>query len=89
MPSDGDSYVYEVSFTVSPGSKTGQITVLRSDRIFYGNKSEDVAFKVRADSDEEAEEKAFKMLTDPNGEYVKKYGPAFEVKRKHVWRVYY
>ena len=36
-----------------------------------------------------AEEKAFAMLTDPQGLYVKKYGPGFEVKKKYVWHVIY
>ncbi len=90
MPSNGDNmYDYEVCFTVSSGSRTGQITRIRPDQIFYGHWSDDIVFRVKADSEERAEEKAFAALTDPKGLYVKKYGPGFEVKTKYIWRVIY
>jgi hypothetical protein len=90
MPSNGDdSYDYEVCFTVSHDTRSDKVTMVRPDTIFHGSKAEDVVFKVKADSEEGAEEKAFGMLTDPAGEYVKKYGPGFEVKMKYVWRIFY
>lgn len=79
---------YEVCFIVSTERGTGQITLVGPDRRFYGDSSDEVMFKVRAGSEEEAGEKGYKMLTDPTGEYVKKYGPAFEVKKKYIWQIY-
>jgi hypothetical protein len=84
-----DEYYYEVCFTVSPDVRTNQITCVKPDHIFYGNKQEDLVFKVRADSEEEAEEKARKLLTNPEDQYVRKYGPGFEVKTKFVRKVIY
>lgn len=88
-PNGDDSYDYEVCFTISPGSTSGQITMVRPDHIFLGSRAEDVVLKVKAESEEEAVEKAFGTLTDPAEPYLNKYGPAFEVKKKYVWRVVY
>lgn len=46
-------------------------------------------FKVKANSEEDAVAKAYGRLTDLNGEYVKKYGPGFEVKQKYIWKIIY
>ncbi|OPY25215.1 MAG: hypothetical protein A4E28_03257 [Methanocella sp. PtaU1.Bin125] len=84
-----DEYAYEVCFTVSPDSRTGQIAYVRPDHIFYGSSAEDVVFKVMAEGEEEAEEKARSLLADPGGESVKKYGPGLEVKTKYIHRLIY
>jgi len=84
-----DDANYEVCFTVATDPRSNQVTVIRPDQLFYGNNPADVVFKLRAEDEEEAEEKGYKMLTDPAGEYVKKYGPGFEVKKKYVWQAFY
>jgi hypothetical protein len=89
MLSNEDETNYEVCFTVSPDKRTNQITCVKPDQLFYGNTSEDVVFKVKANSEADAEEKSYQMLTDPAGQHVKKYGPGFEVKTKYIWRVVY
>ena len=88
MPLNEDETYYEVCFTVSPDKRSGQITLVKPDHIFYGNTSEDVVFTVRAGDEEDAEEKAYKSLTETGGQFVKKYGPGFEVKEKYVWKIY-
>jgi hypothetical protein len=87
MPADEN--FYEVCFTVSPDNRTGQITFVKPDHIFYGNTSEDQVFKVKANSEEDAEDQARKLLTDPGREYIRKYGPGFEVKTKYIRKVIY
>lgn len=88
-PGEGNSDDFEVCFTISPDSRTNQVTMVKPDQIFYGNKSEDIVFKVKADSEEEAKEKAYKMLSDPGGQYLIKYGPGLEVKTKYVWKIFH
>jgi hypothetical protein len=83
-----DETNYEVCFTVSPDNRSNQITYVKPDHIFHGNVAEDVKFNIKANSVEEAEEKGYNMLTDPIGQYVKKFGPGFEIKKKYVWRIY-
>lgn len=90
MTSDKEDLMdYEVCFTISPDTRSNQISRVKSDHLFYGNKSEDVVFKVKANSEEDAVAKAYGRLTDLNGEYVKKYGPGFEVKQKYIWKIIY
>jgi hypothetical protein len=84
-----DETNYEVCFTVSPYKQTNQITHVKPDHLFHGNTSEDVQFKVKADSEADAEDKSYQMLIAPEGQFVKKYGPGFEVKTKYIWRVIY
>lgn len=87
MPSD-ESF-YEVCFTVSPDSRINQITFVRPDHIFYGVKQEDLVFKVKANGEEEAEEKAVKMLASPDNPYIQKYGQGIEVKTKYIRKIIY
>ena len=89
MLSNEDETTYEVCFTVSPDKRKDQITFVKPDQLFSGNTSEDVVFKVKADSEADAEEKSHQLLIDPAGPFVKKYGPGFEVKTKYIWRVIY
>ena len=64
MLSNEDETNYEVCFTVSPDKRTNKITCVKPDHLFYGNASEDVVFKVKANSEVDAEEKSYQMLTD-------------------------
>jgi hypothetical protein len=89
MLSNGDETTYEVCFTVSPDKRTNQITYVKPDHLFNGNTAEDVVLKVKANSEADAEEKGYQMLSDPAGQFVKKYGPGFEMKTKYIWRVIY
>ena len=89
MLSNEDETTYEVCFTVSPDKRKDQITLVKPDQLFYGNTSEDAVFKVKANGEADAEEKSYRMLADPAGPFVKKYGPGFEVKTKYIWRVIY
>lgn len=84
-----DEYYYEVCFTVSPDSRTNEIRYVKPDHLFYGTIAVDIVFNVRADSEEDAEEKARKLLADPGSGHVGKYGPGMEVKTKYVRRVLY
>jgi hypothetical protein len=88
-PNEKELDYYEVGFTVSPGSRTETITRIKPNQIFQGPTQENVTFKVRAGSEEDAEEAAFRELADSAGPYVKKYGQGFEVKTRYVWRLMY
>ena len=81
--------IYEGMFYRVPDKQTNQITHVKPDHLFHGNTSEDVQFKVKADSEADAEDKSYQMLIAPQGQFVKKYGPGFEVKTKYIWRVIY
>lgn len=85
---ESDLTDYEVSFIVSTEKKSDHIRMVKPDYIMYKDSSEKVVIKVKADSEEMAEEKAYALLTDPAGQYVKKYGPGFEVKKNSIWQIW-
>ncbi len=88
MPaSDDELSDYEVGFTVAPDPRPKPITRIGPGGLFYGARSEDVVFKVRAEDADEAEEKAVQMLTGPD--YVRRFGPGFEYKLKYIWKIMY
>lgn len=88
MPPNEDETGYEVCFTVSPDKRTDRITRVKPDHLFYGSSSADVVFRVNAADEEDAEDKACKILTDPDGPYIKKFGRGLEIKKKYIWHIY-